>query len=89
MAGSGRMSAARDVGANTAWVRCGPGSGAGGSGTTGRRLIDQLSFTHIAWGHVHSCKLVDWYHVDLHAYHDYYIQPSTQTFVHVWSYLGE
>ena len=26
-----------DVGANTAWVGCGPGSGAGGSGTTGRR----------------------------------------------------
>ena len=37
MAGSGRMSAARDVGANTALVGCGPGSGAGGSGTTGRR----------------------------------------------------
>ena len=30
VAGSGRMSAARDVGANTAWVGCGPGSGAGG-----------------------------------------------------------
>ena len=27
MAGSRRMSAARDVGANTAWVGCGPGSG--------------------------------------------------------------
>ena len=37
VARSGRMSAARDVGANTAWVGCGPGSGAGGSGTTGRR----------------------------------------------------
>ena len=34
---SGRMSAARDVGANTTWAGCGPGSGAGGSGTTGRR----------------------------------------------------
>ena len=32
-----RMSAARDVGANTTWAGCGPGSGAGGSGTTGRR----------------------------------------------------
>ena len=31
------MSAARDVGANTTWAGCGPGSGAGGSGTTGRR----------------------------------------------------
>ena len=30
------MSAARDVGANTTWAGCGPGSGAGGSGTTGR-----------------------------------------------------
>ena len=36
---SGRMSAARDVGANTTWAGCGPGSGAGGSGTTGRRSI--------------------------------------------------
>ena len=34
---SGRMSAARDVGANTTWGGCGPGSGAGGSGTTRRR----------------------------------------------------
>ena len=34
---SGRMSAARDVGLNTTWAGCGPGSGAGGSGTTGRR----------------------------------------------------
>ena len=31
------MSAARDVGLNTTWAWCGPGSGAGGSGTTGRR----------------------------------------------------
>ena len=31
------MSAARDVGANTTWAGCGPGSGVGGSGTTGRR----------------------------------------------------
>ena len=31
------MSAARDVGVNTTWAGCGPGSGAGGSGTTGRR----------------------------------------------------
>ena len=34
---SGRMSAARDVGVNTTWAGCGPGSGAGGTGTTGRR----------------------------------------------------
>ena len=31
------MSAARDVGVNTTWAGCGPGSGAGGRGTTGRR----------------------------------------------------
>ena len=31
------MSAARDVGANTTWAGCGPRSGAGRSGTTGRR----------------------------------------------------
>ena len=34
---SGRMSAARDAGVNTTWAGCGPGRGAGGSGTTGRR----------------------------------------------------
>ena len=31
------MSAARDEGENTTWAGCGPGSGAGQSGTTGRR----------------------------------------------------
>ena len=31
------MFAARDVGVNTTWAVCGPGSCAGGSGTTGRR----------------------------------------------------
>ena len=30
------MSAACDVGVNTTWAGCGPRSGAGGSGTTGR-----------------------------------------------------
>ena len=31
------MSAARDEGVNTTWAGCGPGRGAGGSGTTGWR----------------------------------------------------
>ena len=31
------MSAARDVGMNTTWAGCDPGSGAGVSGTAGRR----------------------------------------------------
>ena len=31
------MSEARDAGANTTWAGCGPGRGAGGTGTTGWR----------------------------------------------------